>query len=259
MHQLTPEQISRFIDDGFVRLDNAFPANVAAACRTILWQASGCDPDRPETWTKPVIRIGERTDPPFRDAANTPVLHQAFDQLVGQGAWLPRVSMGSFPLRFPSREPANDTGWHVDASFPGEDESDYLAWRINVRSKGRALLMLFLFSDVGEKDAPTLVRAGSHLNVARILAPAEEDGLSFMELAGRLEETKHCPEVPATGKAGTVYLCHPFLVHAAQDHRGTVPKFMAQPPLLCSKDFQLHRDNGNYCPVEKAIRKALTT
>ena len=36
----------------------------------------------------------------------------------------------------------------------------------------------------------------------------------------------------ATGDAGTVYLCHPFLVHAAQPHRGTLPRFMAQPPLL---------------------------
>src|SRR5690606_28837951 len=52
-----------------------------------------------------------------------------------------------------------------------EGEPDFLEWRANVTSKGRALLMLFLFSDVGDRDAPTrlaLVRtstspAGSNL------------------------------------------------------------------------------------------------
>lgn len=39
------------------------------------------------------------------------------------------------------------------------------------------------------------------------------------------------PEALATGEAGTVYLCHPFLVQAAQRHQGTTPRFMAQPPL----------------------------
>jgi hypothetical protein len=65
---------------------------------------------------------------------------QGFDQLVGAGKWLPCRSMGTFPVRFPSAQDAEDTG--------------------------------------------------------------------------------------------TVYLCHPFLVHAAQIHRGSQPRFMAQPPLL---------------------------
>ena len=43
-----------------------------------------------------------------------------------------------------------------------EDAPDFLSWRANIYSKGRALLMLFLFSDVGERDAPTLIRVGSH-------------------------------------------------------------------------------------------------
>jgi hypothetical protein len=36
------------------------------------------------------------------------------------------------------------------------------------------------------------------------------------------------PEALATGEAGTVYLCHPFLVYAAQRHEGT-PRFLANP------------------------------
>src|SRR5581483_10195833 len=109
----------------------------------------------------------------------------------------------------------------------------YLEWRVNVYSRGRALLMLFLFSDVGETDAPTRIRIGSHLIVARLLAPAGEAGMSMIEISQSAESaTVGLPEVTATGPAGTVYLCHPFLLHAAQPHRGISPRFMAQPPLI---------------------------
>jgi hypothetical protein len=64
-------------------------------------------------------------------------------------------------------------------------------------------------------------------------------------------------EAIATGEAGTVYLCHPFLLHAAQVHRGSTPRFMAQPPLHPAEPFQLDREDGAYSPVEIAIRAAL--
>ncbi len=120
--------------------------------------------------------------------------------------------------------------------------------------KGRALLMLFLFSDVGEPDAPTRIRNGSHLRVARLLAPAGRDGLSFMEVARALDGiTSDLAETTATGPAGTVYLCHPFLAHAAQRHAGSNPRFMAQPPLYSKAPFDLARSDENFSLVEKAI------
>jgi hypothetical protein len=118
--------------------------------------------------------------------------------------------------------------------------------------------MLFLFSDVGEDDAPTRIRAASHFDVARRLAPAGENGLSLRELATNgFAETVGRPEVLATGDAGTVYLCHPFLVHAAQPHRGARPRFLAQPPLPPAEPFVLDRADGAYSPVEQAIRIVL--
>lgn len=184
-------------------------------------------------------------------------MRAAFDELVSPGRWQPRGSLGVFPVRFPSPDDPGDTGWHVDASFPGDKPDDYLAWRINVTSRGRALLMLFLFSDVGERDAPTRIRVGSHMDVARLLAPAGEAGMSALELAGKLDATADRPVVTATGAAGTVYLCHPFLVHAAQAHRGAVPRFLAQPPLLPAEPIRLDRPAGAYSPVEVAIWRGL--
>lgn len=245
--------IQQFIENGFVRLDQAFPRQLADQGRHQLWRDTGCNPDDPITWTQPVIRLGDYAQEPFRQAVNMPLLHNAFDQLVGTGRWLPRSSLGTFPVRFPRFDDPGDAGWHAEASFQAGDGS----WRLNLRSQGRALLMLFLFSDVGEDDAPTRIRVGSHLDVAHLLEPAGEAGLSFLELAEQLGTLEERPMAFATGEAGTVYLCHPFLIHAAQPHRGTSPRFMAQPPLYPAEALQLDREDGNYSPVEVAIRRGL--
>ncbi|MEY3239114.1 MAG: hypothetical protein RIR11_552 [Bacteroidota bacterium] len=258
MEELTTEQINSFINNGFVKIEHAFSTEIADNCRAILWEATQCDPNNPDSWTQPVIRIGELGLEPFKKAANTTILHNAFDQLVGKDNWFPRLTLGSFPIRFPSKEPANDTGWHVDASFAGDDANNYFEWRININSKARGLLMLFLFSDVTDRDAPTIIKVSSHFDVAKILAPEGEKGLSFMELAQCLHTIAPKEEVVATGKAGTVYLCHPFVVHAAQNHCGTTPKFMAQPPLLTKNDFNINKINTQLCPVEKAILMGLS-
>ncbi len=253
---LSSADLEHFIHHGFVRLDGAFPRTTADAARAILWRDTECDPDDPATWTRPVVRLGMYSDKPFIEAANTARLHQAFDQLVGEGRWLPCGALGTFPVRFPSPEDTGDTGWHVDVSF-GWDDPDFMNWRANVSSKGRALLMLFLFSDVGPDDAPTRLLPGSHRQIARGLAKAGDEGLTLREIVDVIEGVEPRPEVLATGPAGTVYLCHPFLVHAAQPHLGRTPRFMAQPPLLPRTEQQLNRSDGAYSVVERATRSAL--
>jgi hypothetical protein len=254
---LRNKQKDRFIREGFLKFEHVFSQSTAAEARKILWQATGCDPEDRKTWTRPVVRLGDFAQPPFREAVNSPLAHAACDELVGAGRWLPRNSLGGFPVRFPHANDPGDTGWHLDASFPPADDwssTNYLEWRVNLHSKGRALLMLFLFSDVGEDDAPTRIRIGSHLRVPPLLAPAGQDGLSSMELAkAAAPATSGLPETTATGAAGTVYLCHPFLVHAAQPHHGDQPRFLAQPPLGLRLPLELDRSDGMYSLVEKAI------
>jgi hypothetical protein len=160
MRALSDAQQQQFIEDGFIRVDRAFPRELAHAGRAILWRDTGCDPDDPTTWRKPIIRLGYYEQAPFRRAVNTPVLHAAFDRLVGKGRWRPRHSLGSFSVRFPGPDNPGDTGWHVD-------------------------------------------------------------------------------------------------VHAAQLNRGTTPRFVVQPPLHPAEPFRLEREDGDYSPVEIAIRQAL--
>ncbi|MFJ3669241.1 phytanoyl-CoA dioxygenase family protein [Streptomyces sp. NPDC090106] len=245
----------RFAEDGFVRIEGAFPPRVAEHCARLLWRETGYDPADPATWKDPVVWVSDMAQGPFAAAVNTPVLHEAFDRLVGRDRWHSRYSLGSFPLRFPHAEEPDDAGWHIEGSFLPEGATGY---RTNVRSRDRALLMLFLFSEVTEEDAPTRVRVGSHLDVPAVLAPYGEAGADFAELGPKVDAASaHRPLALATGRPGDVYLCHPFLVHAAQPHHGTRPRFMAQPPLMTAVDHELERADGAYSVIESTIRRGL--
>lgn len=251
---LSKKEIEQFILNGFVRIDNAFSQEVADAALDILWNDLPCDRSDPSSWKEPVIRLGMYTQQPFIESLNTEKLNCSFNQLIGEGKWIPCQSVGTFPVRFPSGQQPNDTGKHVDAGFPGNDPGNYFEWRVNVKSKGRALLMLVLYSDVSENDAPTIIYESSHIDIARLLAKEGDSGLSFIELARKIEELPNRKEVYAIGKAGTVYLCHPFLVHSAQPHKGNTPKIMAQPPLLLRGELTISDSDSGYSPVEQAIR-----
>jgi len=258
---LSASEVERFVADGFVKIDHAFPRETANLCRDIAWRQLGLSPDAPQTWTEPVLRLNLHAPPPVREAAFSERLRGAFDQLVGAGRWALPDSFGSTVVRFPSDKPPGDDGWHIDASIPPDNDAqslDYFQWRVNHVSRNRSMLVLFLFSDCGPDDAPTRVRIGSHLPMARQLMKHGEAGISLADLANEgFESSADCEVALATGEAGTVWLLHPFTVHAAQAHRGTRVRFLSQPGLGFREPAQLERTDGGYSPVEQAIKLGL--
>src|SRR5258708_18212051 len=148
---LSSGEIQQFIQDGFFRIDRAFPRQLADEGRAILWRDLPCEADDPASWTRPVIRLGYYDHEPFNRAVNSSVLYAAFDQLVGKGRWRPRTNLGSFPVRFPGPQDPGDAGWHIDVSFPDEagrraEKKDFFGSRAHVTSRCRPLLLLFFFS-----------------------------------------------------------------------------------------------------------------
>jgi hypothetical protein len=243
--------IDRFVADGFVKITGAFDRELGLRCQDQLWRTTGLDRGDPASWTESLVRVPAMASPEFTASANTDALTAAFDALVGPGGWRPRLGMGTFPLRFPSAEPPREAGWHVEASFYDADGP-----RLNLRSRGRALLMLFLYSDVGPDDAPTAIRVGSHRAVPKVLAEYGSDGAPWMPVCERVvPATEECEVVAATGRIGDVYLCHPFVVHSATAHRGAVPRFMAQPPLEPTGELDLAAQHPS--PVAAAVLAGL--
>ncbi len=185
-----------------------------------------------------------------------PRLWEAYDQLIGTGRWWRRQGVGgTIPVRFPSQIDPGDAGWHIESSYCVTDQ-----WRVNVGSRERGLLAVFLLTDVDSDSAPTRLRPGSHLDVPAVLAPAGDGGLPAHEAGVRAAAASAPrPAVLATGRAGDVFLCHPFLVHAASwPHRGRFPRMIAQPGVALLGQYALApgpRDQPP--PVEQAILDGL--
>lgn len=258
---LSASQIEQFVTDGFVKLENAFPRETADAYRDIVWREMGLSPDAPATWAEPVLRPNVHASPQLRAAAYSERLRGAFDQLVGAGRWIQPETFGSTVVRFSSTKPPWDDGWHIDGSFPPDNDPhshDYFQWRVNYTSRDRSMLILFLFSDCGPDDAPTRARIGSHLPMARQLLKHGEAGISLADLAKEgFDSSADCEVALATGEAGTVWLLHPLTVHAAQAHHGARVRFLAQPGLGFREQVRLDRTDASYSPVEQAIKLAL--
>jgi hypothetical protein len=224
------------------------------ACQDEIWAAlsqRGVRRDDPATWRDPVVRIACPDSEAFAAAGTVPVLWEAYDQLIGPGRWLRRPGVGgTVPVRFPSQADPGDAGWHIEASY-----SRGGAQWVNYRSRSRGLLALYLFTGVDARSAPTRVRPGSHLDAARVLAPAGEEGMAWMQAAQRAARASATRPVElVTGQAGDVFLCHPFLVHAATwPHTGAQPRIIAQPGVALHGEFPL---DGPLSPVELAIAAA---
>jgi len=240
--------VDAFIRDGYMVIRGAFDAGTAAACRAAIWDAlarQGICADDPATWP-PLAELDGLAGESFTAAGTSPALAGACDELIGPGRWTSPVGCGdAVVVRFPSPERAN-AGYHIEGSYYGPG-----GYWVNVRSKARELLALFLFSDIGPDDAPTRLVCGSHLAVPEFLAPYGEAGACADAVFWR-PSALCLPVAHATGQSGDIYLCHPFLVHTATwPHRGTTPRMIAQPAVHVRDEFTI--DGCDPSPVAMAI------
>jgi len=89
----------------------------------------------------------------------------------------------------------------------------------------------------------------------------EPDGLGWAAgpalAAALVAATEHCEVGYATGRAGDVYLCHPFLVHAALANRGRRPRFLGQPAIPANYPYRLDGPDLECSPVELTLKQGL--
>src|SRR5262249_614946 len=97
-----------------------------------------------------------------------------------------------------------------------------------------------------------------HRYAAAVLAPAGETGMPGGDVPDGLQPSIFCRRAAeATGRAGDVYLCHPFIVHTATwPHRRTEPRMMAQPEIGAPDAFVLAASDR--APVARAIVEGLS-
>jgi hypothetical protein len=175
--------VDRFVRDGYVVIRGAVGAETVRACQELIWEPiarRGVRRDDPATWP-PLVGSDDLGAGPFAAAGASPPLAAACDQLIGAGRWISPVDVGnSVVVRFPSEDRAN-AGYHIEGSYPGPDGQD--GW-VNIRSRARGLLALFLFTDVGPDDAPTRLMCGSHLAVPEFSRPTVRKAPARMPTSG---------------------------------------------------------------------------
>jgi hypothetical protein len=210
---------------GYVRVDGAVAPDLVGPLRRRMAETAS------EREARSTVKLGD--DAEAASLLTTAPLRAAFDALLGPGGWVEPPVLEDLRVKFPAAR--QRTWWHVDVfeRGPQTTDDDLLSWRASSRSGGVGLLVLLLLSDVGETDAATALRSGSHRAVAKHLDAAGDDGLSLGALLelGIDEETADAPVVLTTGPAGTAFLCHPMLVHAALSHTGAAPSYWALPPI----------------------------
>ena len=246
--------VEGFVRDGFVVVRGAVDPDTVAGGRELVWAAMerrGIRRDDPGGWPAVAEGFADLAGEPFVAAHMAPALTAAYDELIGPGRWNRSVDIGeAVVVRFPSEDRGN-AGYHIEGSYAGPDGANW----VNIRSRARGLLALFLLTDVGPDDAPTRLLCGSHRYVPEFLATYGEAGTDSDAVFWR-ESVLCLTDAHATGRAGDVFLCHPFIVHTATwPHRGAGPRIIAQPAINAPAGFAL--DGSDPSPVARAIVEGL--
>ena len=228
--------VEGFIEDGFTVLRGAVPRTVAAAVLAVL--ESTAEPSHGEAW-----RIEQRSiyDMPILVEAVTEAVRACFDALAGTGGWHLAANWG-FPWRCPGPIEAM---WHIDGDW----------FTHHVWSGEQMLTPIFLWHDVDQDGGPTLLARGTHREVARLLASREPEGVPGDRIGRAVHEAINVVDaVPATGTAGDVYVCHPFLGHSFSPIGPAEPRVISNVCVHGRSTIDLHNP---LTPVARAVANAL--
>jgi hypothetical protein len=208
----------QFIEQGFVRLTQAFPDELATRLADDIWaelaRRHGMSRENPATWTpvRPTGLGGLRRRRVF-DALATPRVVETIGELVGTSDWPAPFSWGDPLVTMPTtgqwRVP--DTGWHID--FPA---------RSTLRLKWLAYLAPVVAGGGG-----TVVLAGSHRLVEQYLREHPDDPGRSATVRDTVLGAGPLSAVELVGEPGDVVFLHPHLFHAAAPNHASAPRLMA--------------------------------
>ncbi|HYE07608.1 MAG TPA: hypothetical protein VEL07_18970 [Planctomycetota bacterium] len=253
MGVLSAAEIERFERFGFIKLDQVLDPAVIARCADRFWTRVGYDRHDPSTWREARMHLPVHEDFAVRDVA--PRAYHAMLELCGGAervagdpqwgdAFIANLGVRADQPWVPPSPAAG--GWHKDGDF----------FRHFLDSPEQGLLTIVLWSDVVERGGATFLACDSVAPVARHLAAHPEgvhpDDLPFKRFIAECTDFRE-----ATGRAGDVYLLHPYILHATSGNVLRRPRLITNPPITLREPMRFDRVDGQHSPVERAILRAL--
>lgn len=256
---LSPADIEHFLVHGFVKVPQALDQDVIKKSVDFMWDRLGYDPKDSTTWIKDKIHMPSHNVFNVQEVA--PRAYQAICELSGgedrikppqwDDSFIANFHLGDDKPWVPPSQKAE--GWHKDGD-----------WFLHfLDSPEQGLLTIVLWSDVQSRGGATFVAGDSVGPVARYLALHPEGinanlgfasgGFPFHQFILECNDFQE-----ATGKAGDVFLLHPFILHASSYNALKIPRIITNPCVYFSEPMKFDRPKwSDHSPVELAILRAL--
>ncbi len=251
---LTEDQAEQFLDYGFVKIEGCFEKASIQDWIDLAFERLAYDLDDPATWEEPRVHLPSMNEVDVADFA--PKAWGAICDVMGgeERIKTPIRWRDGFIVNFnvgadePWEPPSSRVkGWHKDGDW----------FRHFLDSPEQGLLTIVLWDDVLPQSGGTFIATDSIGPIARYLRNYSE-GLTPKEGAfGKLiDQCSHFDE--ALGKAGDVFLLHPYMLHSASQNPSGRARFITNPAVSFKEPMNFNRENPeDYCLVEKAVLRAL--
>lgn len=249
---LSDAQIAHFLARGFIVIEGAIPRELALDWGSRRWADIETDPNDVSTWTQTRHHLPAEQSLSVREHA--PKVWKAARELLGP-TWNHDWQWGDgliFNLGDNSGAdwvaPQDwDKGWHKDGDF----------FRHFLDSPEQALLTIILWTDIEPRSGGTFLACDSVPIVARYLADHPQgvhpNAFPFLEMKNQCSDFEE-----ATGRAGDVFLMHPFLLHSFSRNWTRNPRVITNPPTHLSEPMKFNRENrADQTIVERAILNGL--
>ena len=168
------------------------------------------------------------------------------NSLVWSDAFIVNFSLGADqPWRQPQAEGFN---WHKDGSY----------FRHFCDSREKALLLVLFWNDVEHQGGGTFIAADSPKHVAQKLLE-HPDGIEpkTFDFPAIIQKCHDFREL--VGKAGDLYIIHPYMLHASSANHSGRPRVMSNPPVVLKEPLRLDQNRSDLSLLEETTLRFLGT
>lgn len=253
---LSKTQLRTFQETGCLAIEDCFSARAAAPPVARAYQRLGVDPADPRTWKEERASLGGESTFAVKDFA--PKAWDAICDLIGGESRILEPAKhswsDSFVIRFPTRSQAPyappcasyQGGWHIDGELTA-------VMRLDCPEIG--LLTYALWTDTGVGEGGTFFARDSVGKVMRFLAehPA---GVVKTDIPAPRFAAESRDFMEFTGKAGTVLLAMPHMVHAESPNYCARPRFLTTRRVELRAPMRFDGPKEELSPVERFILNA---